>query len=242
MPSYELNKDALPRHVGIIMDGNGRWAKKRNLPRTAGHKVGSEVARAIMTAAIDFDIKYLTLYTFSTENWKRSKQEVDFLMNLLSIHIKKERDFYLKQNIRFLHAGDLSRLSADLQKEITSLIEESKANTGLNLIMAINYCGRDEISRAVNKAIKNGETCITEDILNKYMDNPEVPEADLIIRTGGEKRLSNFLTWESIYSEFEFTDTLWPDYTKDDFYKSLQIFQQKNRRFGGVKEGDNKDE
>lgn len=232
----ELIKDALPKHVGIIMDGNGRWAKKRLLPRTAGHKVGVDVARGIMTYADELGIKYLTLYTFSTENWKRSKDEVDFLMNLLKVHIKTEGDFYKKQNIRFLHAGDITALSEDLQKEIHSLIDATKNNTGISLILAINYGGRDEIIRGINKAIAEGNTSITENDFKKFLDNPDVPDADLIIRTGGEQRLSNFLMWQSAYSEFEFTDILWPDYKKEDFYQSLLSFQSKNRRFGGVKE------
>lgn len=240
MPEYNLDKDALPQHVGIIMDGNGRWAKKRLLPRTAGHKVGVDVARNIMTMADEIGIKYLTLYTFSTENWKRPKEEVEYLMSLLYKHIKKEKDFYKTKNIRFLHAGDLSKLSKELQEEITNLIEESKNNTGLTLILAINYGGRDEIIRAINKVISNKQTFVTEDILQQYMDNPRVPNVDLIIRTGGEQRLSNFLTWESVYSEFEFINTLWPDYKNEDFYNSLLSFQNKNRRFGGIQEGDKK--
>lgn len=240
MPKVELNKNALPKHVGIIMDGNGRWAKKRLLPRTAGHKVGVEVARNIMTYADELGIKYLTLYTFSTENWKRSKEEVDYLMDLLYQHIQKEKDFYIKQNLRFLHAGDLSKLSPELQNEITNLIVETKNNSGLTLILAINYGGRDELIRAMNKAISNGEENITEEKLAEYLDNSFVPDADLIIRTGGEKRLSNFLMWQSAYSELEFNDKLWPDYKKKDFYNSLLSFQEKNRRFGGVVEEEDK--
>ena len=242
MPKNELIKDALPKHVGIIMDGNGRWAKKRLLPRSAGHKVGVDVARNIMTYADEIGIKYLTLYTFSTENWKRSKEEVDYLMKLLRDHIKNERDFYMKKNIRFMHAGDLSALSPELQEDILSIIDETKNNTGVSLILAINYGGRDEILRAIKKLVSNNEKNITENIFNEYLDNPEVPDADLIIRTGGEKRLSNFLMWQSAYSEFEFVDTLWPDYKKEDFYNSLLSFQKKNRRFGGVIEEDNNNE
>ena len=240
MPKSELNKDALPKHVGIIMDGNGRWAKKRLLPRSAGHKVGVDVARSIMTYADEIGIKYLTLYTFSTENWKRSKEEVDYLMKLLHDHIKNERDFYVKKNIRFLHSGDLSALSPELQEDIKSIIDETKNNTGITLILAINYGGRDEIVRGINKAICDKNNCISEIDFRNYLDNPTVPDADLIIRTGGEKRLSNFLMWQSAYSEFEFIDTLWPDYKKTDFYNSLLSFQEKNRRFGGVIEEEDK--
>lgn len=242
MPKAELDRNALPKHVGIIMDGNGRWAKKRLLPRSAGHKAGVEVARKIMTYADELGVKYLTLYTFSTENWKRSKEEVEYLMNLLYQHIKKEKDFYKKKNIRFMHAGDISKLSPELQEEISKLIEESKDHTGLTLILAINYGGRDELVRSINKAIAAGESNLTEEKLNNFLDNPSVPDADLIIRTGGEKRLSNFLMWQSVYSEFEFLDVLWPDYKTEDFYNSLVSYQKVNRRFGGVVEGDNKNE
>jgi len=234
MPVNELNIDTIPKHVGIIMDGNGRWAKKRNLPRTAGHKIGVDVARNIMKAAEEYNVKYLTLYTFSTENWKRSKNEVDFLMNLLRFHIRSEKDFYIRQNIRFLHAGDLQGLSEDLQREITDLVEVTKNHTGLNLILAINYGGRDEILRAMKKMQLSQESDFSESNFYKYLDNPDVPEVDLIIRTGGEKRLSNFLMWESPYAELEFTDILWPDYKKEHFYNSLLSFQNKNRRFGAV--------
>ena len=238
MPKVELNKDALPKHIGIIMDGNGRWAKKRLLPRTAGHKVGVDVARNIMTFADELGIKYLTLYTFSTENWKRSKEEVEYLMNLLLEHIRKEKDFYKKKNIRFLHAGDITALCEPLQIEIKNLIEESKNHTGLTLTLAINYGGRDEIVRGINRAISSGEQ-ITEETFFKFLDNPLVPDADLIIRTGGEKRLSNFLMWQSAYSEFEFLDILWPDFKKENFYNSIINFQQKNRRFGGLNNEEN---
>ena len=175
MPKVELNKDALPKHVGIIMDGNGRWAKKRLLPRTAGHKVGVDVARNIMTFADELGIKYLTLYTFSTENWKRSKEEVEYLMNLLLEHIRKEKDFYKKKNIRFLHAGDITVLCEPLQIEIKNLIEESKNHTGLTLTLAINYGGRDEIVKAaqlVAQEVKNGNLNpeqIDESVFSRYL-------------------------------------------------------------------------
>lgn len=238
MPETEFNKDTVPCHVGIIMDGNGRWAQNKKLPRTAGHKAGVEVARSIIKAASEIGIKYLTLYTFSTENWKRPKDEVNYLMNLLRLHLQTEKDFYKKNNVRLLHAGDITGLSLDLQKEIKIVLEESKTNTGLNVVLAINYGGRDEVVRTVNKILQTDKKSIDEDQFSQFLDNPEVPSADLIIRTGGEQRLSNFLMWESAYSEFDFSNLLWPDYTKDDFIHSIEAFQKRNRRFGGTKEKD----
>ena len=232
MPKVELNKNALPKHVGIIMDGNGRWAKKRLLPRTAGHKVGVEVARNIMTYADELGSKYLTLYTFSTENWKRSKEEVDYLMDLLYQHIQKEKDFYIKQNLRFLHAGDLSKLSPELQNEITNLIVETKNNSGLTLILAINYGGRDELIRAMNKAISNGEKNITEDVISKYLYTSSIPDPDLLIRTGGEMRVSNYLLWQIAYSEFIVVKEFWPDFDKNALASCIEEFNNRTRRWG----------
>lgn len=234
MPDPTINKTTVPVHVGIIMDGNGRWAQKRKLPRTAGHKVGVETARNIMKAAKEIGVKYLTLYTFSTENWSRTEEEVGFLMNLIRLHLKNEREFYKKENIRMLHLGDISRLSNDLQKDIQDVIEDSKNNTGLNVVLALNYGGRDEIIRAIKKLQANLNNEITEDVLTSYLDIPDLPNADLIIRTGGEKRLSNFLMWQSAYSELEFSDCLWPDYTKEEFNNTIQNFQNRNRRYGGI--------
>ncbi len=233
----DLNdKPAVPVHVGIIMDGNGRWAQQQGFPRTQGHKVGAEVAKKIILRARDLGVKYLTLYTFSTENWSRPKAEVDFIMNLLSFHLKTERDFYTNNGIRLLHLGDISRLSKDLQHQINAAVDESKNNDKINLVFAINHGGRDELIRTINKikADSSSEN-ITEESLRGYLDLPEVPDADLIIRTGGEQRLSNFLLWHSAYAELEFSDKLWPDYTPDDFEQNIQSFAARNRRFGGVK-------
>ncbi len=231
---------AVPVHVGIIMDGNGRWAQKRKLPRTAGHKAGVDRAREIMLAAIEAGIKYLTLYTFSTENWKRPESEVSYLMKLLGLHLKTEVDFYRKNGIRLHHLGDITRLSPDLQKDIKNVIEDSKNNTKLNLVLAINYGGHDEVNRAIKKYVSSILTQTSPIVpdtvdISPYLDLPFLPDADLIIRTGGEKRLSNFLLWQSAYTEFDFCDTLWPDYTKNDFFDAIKRFQKIDRRFGGVK-------
>lgn len=236
----------VPTHVGIIMDGNGRWAKQRNLPRTAGHKAGVDTARSIMLAAADMGIKYLTLYTFSTENWSRPAAEVNYLMELLGLHLKTEKAFYRKNGIRLLHLGDITRLSPDLQKDINAVIEDSKNNTRLNLVLAINYGGRDEINRAITKMIadktKDSTPGISADAIHHdvcaYFDVPELPDADLIIRTGGEKRLSNFLLWQSAYAELEFIDTLWPDFDTECFKQCILEYEKRNRRFGGLKENE----
>ena len=239
MPDISGTKP-VPVHVGIIMDGNGRWAQKRKLPRTAGHKAGVDRAREIMLAAIEAGVKYLTLYTFSTENWKRPESEVSYLMKLLGIHLKTEVDFYRKNGIRLHHLGDITRLSPDLQKDIKNVIEDSKNNTNLNLVLAINYGGHDEINRVVGKYISKilsePSPTVPEKVdISPYLDLPFLPDADLIIRTGGEKRISNFMLWQSAYTEFDFCDILWPDYTKEDFFDAIQKFQKTERRFGGVK-------
>lgn len=238
----------LPQHIGVIMDGNGRWAKKRNLPRTAGHNEGLKAAKRIVKAASDFGIRYLTLYTFSTENWKRAEDEVSFLMKLIRMHLKKEYDFYRNNHIRVLHSGDLAGLPAEVQEEIKNATRDTAHYNGLSVNLAINYGGRDEIVRAINRVLtakethdpsqeaKNGPGPIVtaEDILHN-LDLPEVPEADYIIRTGGEKRLSNFLMWESAYAELYFSNKLWPDWNRDDLKKALEEYTKRERRYGGVK-------
>jgi undecaprenyl diphosphate synthase len=244
MPISDINIHTVPTHVGIIMDGNGRWAQKRNLPRSSGHKAGMAVAREIIKAAVKAHIKYLTLYTFSTENWKRTQEEVGFLMNLLKNNLRKEFEHYKKEQVRVCVAGNIAGLPLDVQKEIYDIEKESKDFNGLTLVFAINYGGRDEIIRAVKKMLNdtsfNAEK-LTSESFKAYLDIPDMPDADLIIRTGSEKRLSNFLMWQSAYSEFEFLDILWPDYNQDEFYKSIALFQNRTRRFGGYSTG-NKNE
>ena len=225
-----------PVHVGIIMDGNGRWAQKRGLPRTDGHKEGLEAAKKIVAKASELGIKYVTLYTFSTENWKRTQEEVGFLMNLIRLHLRAEFAFYKKNSIRVKVLGDLLGLPEDVRFEIEKAEAETQDFTGLTVILAINYGGRDEIRRAVKKIIQDGVTAdnLTESDISSRFDIPEVPDADLIIRTGGEKRLSNFLMWHSAYAELLFTDTLWPDYTETEFNNNIEEFYKRTRRFGAV--------
>ena len=229
----EIKSAQIPAHIAIIMDGNGRWAKQRNLPRTSGHKEGLEVAKKIVKAAKEVGVKYITLYTFSTENWKRTQEEVGYLMGLIKNHLRAEFKFYKENDIRVKHIGNLSGLPQDIQDEINSTIEECKDFNSLTVVLAINYGGKDEISRAINKA-KSENKEINENNFTEFFDLPEMPDVDLIIRTGGEKRLSNFLLWHGAYAELDFVDTLWPDYNEECFYQSIKEFQKRNRRFGGI--------
>lgn len=225
-----------PLHIGIIMDGNGRWAQKRGLARTAGHKEGLETAKKIVKACANAGIKYVTLYTFSTENWKRAQEEVGYLMGLIKGHLRAEFEFYKANGIRIEHLGDLQGLPEDVQTEIINAKEETKNFTGLTVVLAINYGGRDEIIRSVKKLLKDhiSSESITEKSISDNFDIPELPDVDFLIRTGGEKRLSNFLLWHSAYAELCFTDTLWPDYTEDELIENLKEFYKRTRRFGDV--------
>ena len=229
----EIKSAQIPAHIAIIMDGNGRWAKQRNLPRTSGHKEGLEVAKKIVKAAKEVGVRYVTLYTFSTENWKRTQDEVGYLMGLIKNHLRAEFKFYKENDIRVKHIGNLSGLPQDIQDEINSTVEECKDFNSLTVVLAINYGGKDEISRAINKA-KSENKEIDESNFTEFFDLPEMPDVDLIIRTGGEKRLSNFLLWHGAYAELDFVDTLWPDYNEECFYQSIKEFQKRNRRFGGL--------
>ena len=223
-------------HIGIIMDGNGRWAKERGKPRTFGHSEGVRTAKRIAKAASDMGVKYLSLYTFSTENWKRSETEVRFLMQLLKKHLREQFSFYRENNIRVVHSGSLDRLPEIVQKEIVDVEALTKDFTGMTANLVINYGGRDEIVRAVKKLRDQGEGEITEEKLSSAMDHPEIPDPDLIIRTGGELRISNFLLWESAYSELYFSKKYWPDWQAEDLKEALDAFASRNRRYGGVTE------
>ncbi|MBQ6105808.1 MAG: isoprenyl transferase [Lachnospiraceae bacterium] len=236
----ESKEYKIPRHVAIIMDGNGRWAKKRFLPRKAGHVQGSRVAEQICEDAYDLGIEYLTYYAFSTENWSRPQDEVDALMNLLRKYMKDSIERSSKNNMRVRVIGDISALAPDLQESIRKLEEVSASNTGLKFQVAINYGGRDEILRAVRKAaekVKEGELQpeeINEEVFYGFFDTAGIPYPDLMIRTSGEMRTSNFLPWQLAYSEFYFTDVLWPDFNKKELKKALDFYNGRDRRFGGV--------
>ncbi len=236
-----IDRESLPTHVGIIMDGNGRWAKKRNLLRTSGHTEGLKRAKEIAKAASDIGLQFLTFYVFSTENWKRTEQEVGFLMNLIHSYLLKEFDFCKYNNVRVRLLGDRERLPENVRNDINTIEKDTENMTGLTICLAINYGGRDEIVRGVRKLveqIKSKETTtlpdITEESISGNFDVPELPDVDFLIRTGGEKRLSNFLLWHSAYAELLFSDTLWPDYFKENFLNDIVEFQKRTRRFGAV--------
>lgn len=235
----------IPQHVALILDGNGRWAKKRHLPRTYGHKVGSQNVEDMLTVVDDFGIKYFTVYAFSTENWKRSKDEVDTLMGILRSYLKNCVKKSMKNNVRCRVIGRREELSPDIVESIVNLEETTKNNTGLNFTIAINYGGRDEITRAVRKIaqqIENGEISaedVSEELISKNLDTYELPDPDLLIRTSGEQRLSNYLPWQLVYSEFYFTDTFWPDFHKEELMQAILKYNKRDRRYGGVKEDKN---
>lgn len=224
----------VPRHLGIIMDGNGRWAIGRNLARTEGHRAGFQAAKRIVPAAERAGIRYLSLYTFSTENWRRTPDEVKFLMNLLGNALRNEYDFYRDNRIRLVHSGDVEGLPAAIRREISRVEKDTADFDGITVNVAVNYGGRDEIIRAVKKwhaAGGNGD--LTSDALHAHLDRPDIPDPDLIVRTGGELRLSNFLLWECAYSELFFSRKLWPDWNEEDLLSAVQEYQKRRRNFGG---------
>jgi len=228
----------VPVHIGIIMDGNGRWAKSRGLIRTQGHLEGLKTAKRIVKAASDLGIKYLTLYAFSTENWKRATDEVNFIMGLVKQYLRAELDFSRENHIRTRFTGDMEGLPKEIQEELKDSMEATKDFDGMQVVLAINYGGRNEISRSIKKfAQENPQkiTNITEDDIRLYLDNPDIPDPDLIIRSAGEYRTSNFLLWEGAYSEFYVSDKFWPDWEKDDLQKAIEEYNKRERRFGGVK-------
>ena len=228
--------DRLPRHIAIIMDGNGRWAKKRGLPRTAGHAAGAEVFRKIATYCKDIGIQYFTVYAFSTENWKRPAEEVEAIMKLLGKFLSEALWDMEKNRVKVKFLGDLSPLSEDLRTLIAETEEISKKYDGVQVNLCVNYGGRDELVRGVNEWIREhpGEE-MTEAEISRRLYTRDIPDPDLIIRPSGEYRLSNFLMWQSAYTEFYFTDVLWPDFTTEDMDKAIVAYQSRDRRYGGIK-------
>ncbi len=225
----------LPEHIAIIMDGNGRWAKKRSLPRTAGHAAGSKKFKEIARYCNKIGIKYLTVYAFSTENWRRPKEEVDAIMNIFRDYLRDSANFK-SENIMLKFIGDRSGMPEDIVKLMEQAEFDSKDATGLRVYMAINYGGRDELVHAVRDIINEGIKAedITEDTISKRIYTKDYPDPELIIRPSGEYRLSNFLIWQSAYSEFWFSNVLWPDFTPDDLEQAIDDYNNRNRRFGGV--------
>ena len=229
----------MPVHVGVIMDGNGRWAKKRGLPRKFGHREGAKTFRKIVRHAKAIGIKYITFYAFSTENWKRPEDEVQSIMKLFEKYLD-ELDDFLKEHVRIRFIGDRSKLSDTLREKMRRSEELSKDYDLMTLILAINYGGRDEITNAVKliaedvKAGKIDPSEINDDLIQSRLYTQEIPDVDLIIRPSGEQRLSNFLIWQSAYAEYYFTDILWPDFSKKDLEKAVEVYRDRHRRFGGV--------
>lgn len=242
----KINLGAIPDHVAIIMDGNGRWAKQRGFIRTRGHEKGVDAVKETVEAATELGIRFLTMYAFSTENWNRPKYEIDALMHLLVRSINKERKTFAENNIRLLAIGDLKSLPAKSYRELLKAIEETSENTGLSLILALSYSSRWEIveaARALAVKLKAGTIKpedISADALRGEMITAGIPDPELLIRTSGEFRVSNFLLWQIAYSELYFTETLWPDFNREEFYKAILEYQGRERRFGLTSEQINK--
>lgn len=236
----EINPEKLPRHIAIIMDGNGRWAKKRLYTRIIGHREGIKSVRAVIEASVELKIDVLTLYAFSVENWARPQLEVNTLMDLLVEYLRKELPQMMRQNIRFMSIGDNNRLPAQVREELRNTINQTAPNTGMILNLALNYSGQQEIVEAVKKVASDYQAGtiqledITPDRFSQYLFTRELPDPDLLIRTSGEMRLSNFLLWQLAYAEFWITPTLWPDFGRKEFYEAILNYQNRERRFGRV--------
>ena len=224
----------LPTHVSIIMDGNGRWAKRRGLPRYEGHKEGAKTLEKILIIASDLGIQWLSVFAFSTENWKRPKEEIEVIMSLLVEYINTKLDKLLEKNIRLRFMGRLNRFSNEILESIKKGEEATKECSGMNLVITLNYSGRAEIIDAINKILKDKKESISIDEFKNYLYIPEMPEPDLLIRTSGELRISNYMLWELAYTELYFTDVLWPDFNEEEFLKALYSYQFRERRFGSV--------
>lgn len=238
---YDINLDKVPAHIAIIMDGNGRWAKSRFMPRTYGHKVGVETIRKVVKECSRLGVKYLTLYAFSTENWKRPKEEVSALMGLLVKYLRNELEELHKNNVKILTIGDISKLPEACIEELALAKEKTKDNTGLVMSLALNYGGRNDLVNAVkniSQDLVDGKISLDDicDILiSSHLSTNESPDPDLVVRTSGEQRLSNFLLWELAYSEFYFTDIHWPDFDEKELQKAIFAYQSRDRRFGAIK-------
>ena len=243
----KLDLERLPRHVAVIMDGNGRWAQRRHLPRVAGHSAGTKTARTTIETCARLKIEALTLYAFSVENWRRPKAEIDFLMQLLREYLRKEMPLLQKNNIRMKFLGRIEELPAGVQDDARDAMEKTARNSGMVLCLALNYGGRAEIVDAVNALLAEGDgnalrATVTEEQLARYMYTGGLPDPDLLIRTSGEMRVSNFLLWQIAYAEIFVTDTLWPDFNRARLLEALVEFQKRERRYGGIREGAPSDE
>jgi undecaprenyl diphosphate synthase len=232
--------EKIPQHVAIIMDGNGRWALQRGLPRLAGHKAGTENLRRVIRSTVEFGVKYLTIYAFSTENWGRPPEEVKGLMYILEDVIDRELNELHKEGVQLRHIGRLEQLAPSLQEKVLEAIEVTKNNNRLIVNIAFNYGGRDEIVQAIQRMMKDGvlPENVTDELVSQYLYTVGVPDPDLIIRTSGELRVSNFLIWQAAYSEWYITPTFWPDFDKDEYRRALEAFSLRDRRYGKVASGE----
>jgi len=237
----QINKNTLPRHIAIVMDGNGRWAKQKGFDRVFGHTNGVKTVRQITEAAVEIGLEFITLYTFSTENWNRPEEEVAGIMRLLVEGIENELQTFIDNNVRLRVIGDLERMPKDVAENLNDFIEKTSKHTGLNVVLALSYSSRWEITNAFKNIlndIKAGKISeeISEQTISDYLNTKEIPNPDMLIRTGGEVRISNFLLWQAAYSELFFTDTFWPDFTKEDFFEMIVDYQKRERRFGKTSE------
>ena len=232
----ELDRNRIPEHIAIIMDGNGRWAKAKGQPRTAGHIQGVETVRAITEECVRLGVKYLTLYTFSTENWNRPAEEIKALMGLLFKNLEDE--IFMKNNVRFRVIGDTSRLPEDVRKKMETMIERTAVNTRMTLVLALSYSARWEITEAARQLVREGVAPedITEEVVSQHMQTAFMPDPDLLIRTGGEIRVSNYLLWQIAYSELYFCDTFWPDFNAEALHQAIADYQNRERRYGKTSE------
>lgn len=226
--------NSVPQHIAIIMDGNGRWAKARGLSRSAGHKEGAHAVRRIIEAAPQLGIRFITLYAFSTENWSRPQEEIDTLMDLLEKTLDEYQKSAQKKNLRVWVSGEREPLPTQILQKIDRLVQSTSEHTGLTVNLALNYGAQQEIAHAVNRLLAQNPSSITPQDITQHLYQPQLPPPDLIIRTSGEQRLSNFLLWQAAYSEFYFTSVLWPDFNRNELEKAIHAYQQRQRRFGGV--------
>jgi undecaprenyl diphosphate synthase len=235
--TLDIAPDKVPTHVAIIMDGNGRWARQRGLPRLAGHRAGTENLRRVLRACVEFGVEILTIYAFSTENWGRPQEEVSGLMNIVRDVIDRELLELHEEGVRLRHIGDLSRIDPDLKEKVLKAIELTKNNDKLILNIAFNYGGRAEIIHAVQEIVRDGHTPeeITEELISHYLYTGDLPDPDLIVRTSGELRLSNFLIWQAAYAEYYFPEVYWPDFDREEFRNALLHFADRDRRYGRLK-------
>jgi undecaprenyl diphosphate synthase len=233
---YPIDLKKVPAHVAVIMDGNGRWARKRSLPRSEGHRKGADVIEKLTDAAVELGIRYVSIYAFSTENWSRPKSEINGLWKLLEYFFQTRLEVLSKKGVRITHSGSTKRLPQFVRKLISESVENTRKNKTIVLNLCLNYGGRQEIIDAVNEwlPLRKGKEIINESKLRKHFYCPEIPDVDLLIRTSGESRISNFLMWQCAYAEFIFMNVLWPDFTKNNVYQAVFQYQQRQRRFGGL--------